>query len=321
MNLFFSDLWSDLQEKRLWPVAVALLAGLVAVPLVLAKPAEQPEPGPAPVAEQSSLPDAGLKVLAAEDDTGTGSALDVFDPKDPFRPPQAVIDASKPAAPDSATATTQAGPSGVSSAGGSPAGAGSDSQGGGSGGSTGGGSGGGAGGGGDSAPPKPKIRTQQFTYVIDVTFTHNDRSRRVKGMQRLEMLPSQNSPLLIFLGVEPSGDNAVFLVDSKLQGAGEGKCKPSSSDCAFLSIGAGAVHQFTAEDGDTYLLRIDQIRKVSVRRLSAAQAKADRRRKRARKAKASPAPRRRRFVPPLLADLIDVATADGGGSSKGASHR
>ena len=34
------DLWHDLREKRLWPVAALLLLALVAVPVLLAKPAE-----------------------------------------------------------------------------------------------------------------------------------------------------------------------------------------------------------------------------------------------------------------------------------------
>ena len=47
MKVFLLDLWQDLRAKRLWPVAVVLLLGLAAVPVLLAKPAE--DPGPAPV--------------------------------------------------------------------------------------------------------------------------------------------------------------------------------------------------------------------------------------------------------------------------------
>ena len=39
MKVFLLDLWHDLKEKRLWPVAVVLLVALVAVPVLLAKPA------------------------------------------------------------------------------------------------------------------------------------------------------------------------------------------------------------------------------------------------------------------------------------------
>ena len=47
MKIFMLDLWSDLREKRLWLVAVVLLLGLVAVPVILAKPAEEPSAPPA----------------------------------------------------------------------------------------------------------------------------------------------------------------------------------------------------------------------------------------------------------------------------------
>ena len=64
---------------------------------------------------------------------------------------------------------------------------------------------------------------------------HGERPQaHIKGMERLEMLPSEASPLLIFLGVSANAGNAVFLVDSTLEAAGEGTCKPRASECAFL---------------------------------------------------------------------------------------
>ncbi len=42
MKIFLLDLWHDLRQKRLAPVAVVLLLALVAVPVLLAKPAEEP---------------------------------------------------------------------------------------------------------------------------------------------------------------------------------------------------------------------------------------------------------------------------------------
>jgi hypothetical protein len=316
MQLFLSDLWADLREKRLWPVAAALLAVLIAVPLVVAKPAAEPPPAVAPTAERSQLPDAGLKVLAAEDSTGRGSDLGVFDPKDPFKPP-AKFTANEDAA-ASGPASATAGPSSDagSSAGGS-AGGGKAADGGSQGGS-GGGSQGGSGGGGGGNPGTPTTKTERFTYVLDVTYAHNGRTRRVRGMQRLDMLPNQSSPLLIFLGVDPKGNNAVFLVDSKLKGAGEGNCKPSETDCAFLSIGAGSEHEFTAEDGNTYGLRIDQIRRV---KLGAASAKGSAKRKPAKKKAKGSSQETRRFTPPVLLDLISVASSDGGNSNKSTKDR
>ncbi len=298
MKIFLLDLWHDLKEKRLWPVAVVLLAGLVAVPVLLAKPASEPS-GPAPVATAAAPKPDELKQLAkvklGDDEPGDGSTLGVFDPSDPFKPPKGAIKKQQD------SSSTGAGPS--TDDGSSTPGGGADT-----GSDTGGGTGGGTtpdpGGtpGGTPAPnPGGGTTTTTYKYVVDLTFSANGHTRRIKGMEKLDMLPSQSSPLLIFMGVTPKGSDAVFLVDSTLEAAGEGRCKPSSSECAFAYIGAGSRYMFTEEDGDTYEVRIDEIRKVKVTPGGTA-AKAGR-----SKARASVGPTRR-FVPPLVADLVVVAS-------------
>ena len=99
MKNFLLDLWHDLRAKRLWPVALVLLAGIVAVPRrpleegrgarggaapASAAKAEAPEPdGPAELAEVK-LEDLGQ---------GSGSSLSSFDdPSNPFAPPPKVLD-------------------------------------------------------------------------------------------------------------------------------------------------------------------------------------------------------------------------------------
>src|SRR5215211_1814842 len=172
MKIFLLDLWHDLREKRLAPVAVVLALGLVAVPVLLAKPAEKP--AAAPVASASKKADnealaALTKVKLGDDEVGRGSTLGVFDPDNPFKPPKGAI--KKDTLPSGA-----AGP-------------------------------------GDTGSPVGG------TVVPDTG--------------------SDSSPLLIFMGVTANGGNAVFLVDSTLEAAGEGSCKPSESHCAFAYIGAG----------------------------------------------------------------------------------
>jgi len=323
MNLFSSDLWADMREKRLWPVAVALVLALIAVPLVLAKPAEQPPSSAMPTAAKSELPELGLQVLTPEDTGGEGSALDLFDSRDPFRPPQSVIDASNPkvtpaaAAPTTTGTPVATGPSGATSTAGA-AGSSGDSS----------GSGGSVGGGGETPTRvRPAPKAQAYTYVIDVTLTRGNHTRRIKGMRRLDMLPNSSSPLLVFLGVDSKAANAVFLADSSLELAGEGKCKPSDDDCNFLYLGAGNEHTFSDrssqnDDGKTYTLRIDAIRRVKVQPASKA-SRHERKRKSARKADAphsADAGPSRRFVPPLLADLL-VVSSEPDAESKTAAER
>ena len=78
------------------------------------------------------------------------------------------------------------------------------------------------------------------------------------------------------------------------------RCKPSEAECAFAYIGPGSEYVFTEEDGDTYTIKIDEIRKVKVGASAKSSAKGA-------KAHASVGPNRR-FVPPILADLVVVAS-------------
>jgi len=297
MQVFLLDLWHDLREKRLAPVAVVLLLGLVAVPVLLAKPAENP--GPAPVvaapkpADREALA-ALTKVKLGNDEVGKGSTLGVFDPDNPFKPPKGAIKKATTGVSGSAGPDT-GGPSTPS--GGSPSTPDT------------------TGGGGVTSPGAPNVPTNPGTggggtsttvykYVVDLTFTANGRTRHIKGMEKLDMLPNESSPLLIFMGVTPKGGDAVFLVDSTLEAAGEGRCKPSEAECAFAYIGAGSRYMFSDADGKTYQIRIDEIRKVKVG-ASGASAKGAKGAKGAT-AHASVEPSRR-FIPPILADVVVVA--------------
>ena len=175
-------------EKRLAPVAVVLLLGLVAVPVLLAKPAE--DPGPAPVAgaapkkaDRDALA-ALTKVKLGEDAVGKGSTLGVFDPDNPFKPPKGTI--KKDERPGrrgrarrrcrhprrhrgrrhvDSTAARSAAASAASVPGVTPPG---------------------TGGGGSTTT------TTVYKYVVDLTFKANGRTRHIKGLEKLDMLPNDS---------------------------------------------------------------------------------------------------------------------------------
>jgi hypothetical protein len=309
MKIFFLDLWQDLQAKRLAPVAVVLAIALVAVPVVLSKPADTT--APAPIHAVRSVPDPkDLKALAsvklATTDAERGSSLNTFDPSDPFRPPRKVTKkkAADTNAPSTAAGNTTGGSSSGDTGGGAPSSGDTGSTGGGDTGSTGGT-------GGGSTP----TQTVQYRYVVDVTFIANGRTRHIKGLERLDMLPSQDQPLLLFLGVTAGAGNAVFLVDSTLDAAGEGKCKPKASECAFLYIGAGSEHAFTNDNGDSYRLRIDEIRKVRVGAAATAS--------RGKSAHAAVGTTREapRFSSPLIADEETLSSGSNSNSTDNSNRR
>jgi hypothetical protein len=309
MKIFLLDLWHDLQAKRLWPVAAVLVLALVAVPVVLSKSSEAPSAAPVETARKAPDPK-DLKALASvklnETDASRGSSLDTFDPANPFRPPKAIEKRTREGAGGAASTVTSEGETGDGggSTGGGDTGGDTGSTGGGDTGSTGGGDTGSTGG-------DTPTTTTQYRYVVDLTFTANGRTRHVKSMERLEMLPNEASPLLLFLGVSANAGNAVFLVDSTLDAAGEGTCKPRAAECAFLYIGAGSEHEFTNEDGDSYTLRIDEIRKVKLGASAAAS-----RTKKARAALGSPL-KSRRFLSPLA----DVVTVSNGSDANSTDHQ
>jgi hypothetical protein len=328
MNNLLSDLWYDLRAKRLWPVALVLLAALVAAPVVLSKKAEQPEPAPAPAAAALAEPKGPegpaqlAQVKLEELAEGSGSSLSSFkDPSNPFAPPRKVLAAARREAQGaSGPSTATSSDAGSGSVGGAKPGGGtsvSDDTGAGSpsGGIPGDSFNPGAGGelrppGGDT-PGSDKPKTTEYTYVVDVTFRANDERRTVKGMEKLDILPDAASPLLIFMGVTPKAGNAVFMVDSTLDAAGEGSCKPNPAECAYLYLGPGSEHEFTTDEGDSYTLRVDEIRRVKL----GASASASKSKTKTARAAVTQA---RRPVPPLLADVVSVSR---GGSDDSTSDR
>lgn len=263
MKHFFEDVWNDLRDKRLWPVAALLVVGLVALPVFLSEKRKEPPPAPsASAAKPEALP-----AVEVSDDTKLASDLNAFKSKDPFKPGSGVKSLTHD--------TTSLVSSSSSSSGGAPPSAalgGGGGRGGGasaaSGGSSGGGgsagtpSGGGGGGGGSAPAPRVHTKRVNYSYVADVTFGRAGGERRYRGLRRLEMLPSGSSPLLVFLGATRNGGDAVFLVDSGLRQAGEGHCQDSA--CSVLSIGPGSEHRFKDDDGHEYVLVIDGIRRVKV---------------------------------------------------------
>jgi hypothetical protein len=298
MTGFLLSVWNDLRAKRLWPVALALALALVAVPVVLLKPAKQAPPPAASPGKPS--PAASRTPVSAAVDTGA-SSLDRFSSKNPFR------GAGKQGTAAAAGGATSA-PAGSSSLAGSPATGSSGSS------PSGGGSGSGSGSTGGSAPTQSPsapqsgspTKTTKYTYVVDLSFGRAGHLRRHHGFGKLGILPSQDHPLLVFVGVTDGGGNAAFLVDSTLIPQGEGRCKPSAKNCNFLYLGPGSEHRFTEPDGDVWTLRIDAIRKVSVKKARASKARA-RKANRVKAHTATGEPRaKRRFVPPLFVDLIET---------------
>ena len=244
MNLL-ADPFKQLVERRLWPVALLLVAGLVAVPMLLKK---EPAPAPAGPVSLSAVPagqGATEPVVSLSDPAAREEVRAVLgDRKDPFRPAQ-VRAVPKPEDPlAGTTATAQASvDSGAS-------GAGDVSS-----------SGGSSTGGGSSAPapssdpvdpappvapdptaqptPEPTPRPTYEVYSLTVRFGDVETGElETRNVKRLTGLPGGN-PAALYLGPTDDGESAVFLVDASVEVVGDGDCKPAAENCETLEMEPG----------------------------------------------------------------------------------
>jgi hypothetical protein len=241
-------LWADMVEKRLWPVAVLLLAALVAVPLLLSKAAANDSGEPRGLAPTAAAVSAGGDADAAADAepavvqlAARSDHTDMLGrAKNPFRPHLAPWPAHSGAAP----AAGMGGGGGNSASGGADAGGGSGADGGSGGAAPGGGGGrdGGTGSGDDTAT----------TATIDVRFGRaGTRLAKIANVPRLTPLPSEQQPIVIYLGLRRDGRTALFMISTDVRAQGDGRCVPSKTTCEAIELEAGQIAflDHTADDG------------------------------------------------------------------------
>jgi hypothetical protein len=259
MNSFLLDLWHDLREKRLWPIAALLLVATAAVPVVLLQKA-QPAGTPAPSATQAQ-PVADKLPTVTLDDIGNKvpSDLTAFktSQRNPFKPLKDLPKVDKGAS----TTVTRGKASSSASSSSSSSGSGS-----GSGGSTGGTSAGGSGsGGGAGSYVGPK--TTYFTYRADISFGTPGKEKTTKQLETFSLLGDEKNPAAMFMGISDDHKYAVFTVDTaRYTSNGEHQCKPSEDRCELIYLKVDEDSNettFTSLDGQTtYNLKILAIKRI-----------------------------------------------------------
>lgn len=271
---FLRNVWSDLVEKRLWPVAIILVAALVALPLTLGRvgDAETPTGGAGvPAADGKTDFTAYDGVDAGK--TSEGGDRDVFD----------APGAAKPKA-DAAGGGAATGGTTGSTAGSADAGAGTSAG------------TGGAGWGADipagSIPGLDDVGVvpvggadvdapsddgdELAAYSVDIKFGQGANLTARKNIARLTLLPSTEDPYFVFLGVLADGKTATFLVSSDAQATGDAKCLPSPSDCQRIEMEAGDTEflDVVTPEGKTEQYQLD-VTKVARTEKSTVEAAAD----------------------------------------------
>lgn len=230
----------QLVERRLWPLAVLLIAALVAIPVLLSKGADPAAP-PAAVAaaEQGET----QPIVSLSEPGKRDSVRKVLGSrKNPFR----LAVAPKKAKPEKAPAAQQAQTENTA-----PASKPSTAA--------------------PAAPvtapvtapvvpttppvvatPAPVAKTYEM-YSLQVRFGEST-STALPGrtLKRLTALPSDEDAALIYLGLLKDRKTAVFVVDADAQVSGDGTCRPSPQNCETLEMKRGDtafVDVSTGEEG------------------------------------------------------------------------
>jgi len=244
----------DLVDKRLWPIAILLLAALVAVPLLIGSgSSDAPQPAPAATVKPATQDAAGsiVKVVGPAV-TGKDDRPGKLD--DPFYdPPEPETAKSSSAATSTATKSTEstaAPASGAKEPATPPTPPADKPQ-------------------ADPDPqPQPLAPKVEATYYrTEVRVYETDRSKR-RAITRLSPLrdPSGPSgPVAVYLGVAAGGDYAIFLLAPNTTSRGEAEC---GEDCRIIGLKAGRsqVIDVRLGDGGTRRLHLDV---VSVKRVEA----------------------------------------------------
>jgi hypothetical protein len=267
MTTFFIDLWHDLRERRLWPVAVGLLAAIVAVPAILFKPVSNATPPSAAAPKPAGV--ATLPVVNVESGPIRGSKLEAFSAgeKNPFKPMKDLAETpgtSATAGTSGADATSASSSGGAGSA---SASAGGDSSSGGGAVSGGSPSGGPSSSGGSTPSSNPAPTTQWFRYAADFSFGKTGSKAKVfESVANFTLLPNEATPAVVFLGAGADGKTAMFYVaDPAFTAGGEGDCNADGADCRYVTLKVGDStdeETFSAVDGsvsyDLKLLKVDR---------------------------------------------------------------
>jgi hypothetical protein len=246
---FFGDLVYDLRSRNLLPVVLMLLAGMIAVPILISRSGDKgPDVSLSAPASVPSAPEAQNAVVSYHPGVrNLKKRLNDLGPKNPFiqqymNSPRSAESAGEQTVMDTVTSST---------------GSVGDSTG--SGGSTGGGGNGGNGGNGG------KTQTVYTYYVTDVTISDGGAPAPVKNVRQFQFIPNDATPVLTYLGTASAGRQALFLVSKDVTSVGgNGVCFPSADACQLLGLNAGAGADLVyGPDGKTYHLQVTRIKRVN----------------------------------------------------------
>jgi hypothetical protein len=111
-----------------------------------------------------------------------------------------------------------------------------------------------------TTPVVPKKKKYEL-YELSVRFGASTGAIPHKRVKRLQALPSNSNPVLIYLGVLDDKKTAVFLLDSGVVAEGDGECKPTRAQCETIQVREGDTEFFDVPGGAQYELDVEKIHK------------------------------------------------------------
>lgn len=253
---FLQDVYYDLKDRHLLPVAVILLVAIFAVPIAISSNSGSTEEGADAGGASASTSDAGAATgaLVAEAAPGLRAyerRLDHESATDPFEG-----HGGGGEQPEAESVTSEG------ASGGSPSGESSGS--------------------GESTefsfpetepasedggnPPKSKLT--YFSTAIDVRITSGSGEEKTtkvrKNLPELTMLPSRETPAIVFMGATKDSKKAVMTVSSDVKAIfGDAKCVLGSETCQLLAMEAGLPETFVYGGAEkTYKIEILKVHLV-----------------------------------------------------------
>jgi hypothetical protein len=237
---FIQGIVADFRTKRLWPVALALVAALIAVPALLSKSSNTSSPV-ATLPQPGATGPAATALPAVSVSTTPSVSRLPGRGRDPFaRPRQPASKTSSASAKTAATTASGTSSSTTANTSTTSGGAGVSTT------ST------------TSTTPTATIptatphpaptgltATQSYHVIVSITNSAGGVDT-IDPLRRLTILPSQRRPMLVELGVLKGGQRVLFAVQPGAVLSGPGTCTPGPIDCEILSLGQDEIESLAA---------------------------------------------------------------------------
>jgi len=229
---------TDLVDRRLWPVALALLAALVAVPVMLGGGSNAAAPTSAdPIANAPATTGATAKAAISVSTPSTARQNRPGSVRNPFVQHKVKPTSDSVTNPAPATSAPSNSAPSIPSYGGSP-----------------------------SLPVVTPITpgsggskpdAVKDVWRVNLRFGEAGDQKVRHDIPRLTPLPSATDPFFIFMGVLEDGKTAVFLISSDATATGDGKCKPNPEQCDTIEMRAGDTEFFDVAVGNAGIVQYE----------------------------------------------------------------